>query len=90
MENEDSMFRDGRKPTSNYDRQDYLIGPTEDFYHVEQLRHLLSNKLTRPLTILGYLRDGKQVGRRTIERAIRDLQTIAEQFKPQSKKRSNP
>ena len=79
-----------RKLPSSYDSQDCMIGSAEDFYHVEQLRHLLGNKLTRPLTILGHLRDGKQVGRRTIERAIRDLQTIAEQFKPQSKKRSNP
>ena len=56
------------------------IGAAEDFYHVEQLRHLLGNKLTLPLTVLGHLHAGKPVNKRTIERAIRDLQSIAAQF----------
>ena len=74
----------------NQDSQDRPTGSAEDAYPIERLRHLLGNKLTLPLTVLGNLRDGKRVSRRVIERAIRDLQTIAEQFEPQSKKRSNP
>jgi len=65
-----------------------MIGSAEDFYQVEQLRHLLGNKLTRPLTVLGYLHAGKRVSRQTIERAIRDLQAIAQQFEMQPKKAS--
>jgi len=64
------------------------ISSAEDFYHVEQLRHLLGNKLTRPLTVIGHLRNGKRVSRQVIGRAIRDLRTIAEQFETQSKKPS--
>ena len=75
-----------RKLPSNYDSQGCLIGSAEDFYHVEQLRHLLGNKLTRPLTVLGHLREGKRVSRQVIGRAIRDLQAIAEQFETQPKK----
>jgi len=75
-----------RKLPSNYDSQGCLIGSAEDFYHVEQLRHLLGNKLTRPLTVLGHLREGKRVSRQVIGRAIRDLQEIAEQFNAQDKK----
>ena len=80
------MFHGGRKLASSYDSQDCLIGSAEDFYHVEQLRHLLGNKLTLPLTVLGHLRDGKRVSRRTIERAIYNLQAIAEQFEAQPKR----
>lgn len=77
------------KATSKYgDQQDCLIGSAEDFYHVSQLRHLLGNKLTLPLTVLGHLHEGKQVSRRTIERAIRDLQAIAERFEAQPKRPS--
>lgn len=78
-----------QKSASSYDNQGCLIGSAEDFYHVEQLRHLLGNKLTLPLTVLGHFRDGKQVSRQTIERAIRELQTIAEQFEPRPKRRSD-
>ncbi len=75
------------KATSKYgDQQGCLIGSAEDFYHVEQLRHLLGNKLTRPLTVLSHLHAGKRVSRQIIERAIRDLQAIAEQFKAQPKR----
>ena len=74
-----------QKSTSSYNSQDCLIGSAEDFYHVEQLRHLLGNKLTLPLTVLGHLREGKRVSRRVIERAVRDLQAIAEQFETQPK-----
>jgi len=77
-----------RKRSPGYEGHDCLIGSAEDFYHVEQLRHLLGNKLTLPLTVLGHLRDGRSVSPRTIERAIRDLQTIAERFSLHSKKRS--
>ncbi len=72
-----------RKTASSYDSQGCLIGSAEDFYHVEQLRHLLGNKLTLPLTVLGHLREGKRVSRRTIERAICNLQAITEQFEAQ-------
>jgi hypothetical protein len=65
---------------TRYDQEDCHIGAAEDFYHVEQLRHLLGNKLTLPLTVLGHLHAGKRVNRQTIERAIRDLQAIAAQF----------
>jgi len=41
----------------------------EGFYHVEQLRHLLGNTLTLPLTVRGHLCEGTRVSRRTIERA---------------------
>ena len=84
---ENSMSHGTRKPTSSYDSHDCLIGSAEDFYHVEQLRHLLGNKLTRPLTVLGHLRDGKRVSQRTIERAVRDLQAIAKQFETQPMRR---
>ena len=67
-------------------RRKYTISSAEDFYHVEQLRHLLGNKLTLSLTILGQLREGKRVSRRVIGRTIRDLQAIAEQFEMQLKK----
>ena len=80
------MSRGNPKPASSYDSQDCLIGSAEDFYHVEQLRHLLGNKLTRPLTVLGHLREGKRVSRQVIGRAIRDLQAIAEQFETQPKR----
>ena len=75
-----------QKTASSYDSQDCLIGSAEDFYHVEQLRHLLGNKLTRPLTVLGHLRDGKRVSRQVIARAIHDLQAIAEHFGAQPKR----
>ena len=75
-----------RRQASRYNPEDCRIGSAEDFYHVEQLRHLIGNKLTLPLTVLGHLREGKRVGRRTIERGIRDLQAIAEQFKAQPKR----
>jgi len=83
------MFQGGRKPASSYDSQNCLIGSADDFYHVEQLRHLLGNKLTLPLTVLGHLREGKRVSRRVIERAVRDLQAIAKQFEAQPKRRSD-
>ena len=79
------MSHSNQKPVSSYKSHDCLIGSAEDFYHVEQLRDLLGNKLTRPLTVLGHLRDGKRVSRRTIERAIRDLRTIADQLEVQGK-----
>lgn len=69
--------------------QKYTSGSAEDFYHVEQLRHLLGNKLTRPLTVLGQLCEGKRVSRRIIERAVRDLQAIAERFEARPKRRSD-
>ena len=62
------------------------IGTADDFYHVEQLRHLLGNKLTLPLTVLSSLRDGKRISRRTIKRAVRDLQAITERFEAQPKR----
>ena len=80
------MSHSSRKAASSYDSQGCLIGSAEDFYHIEQLRHLLGNKLTRPLTVLGHLREGKRVSRQAIGRAIRDLQAIAEQFETQPKK----
>jgi len=70
-------------------RRKYTISSAEDFYHVEQLRHLLGNKLTLPLTVLGQLREGKRVSRQTIERAIRDLQAIAAQLQTQHRRRSD-
>ena len=72
------MARRSRKPASSYDSHDCLIGLAEDFYHVEQLRHLLGNKLTLPLTVLGRLREGKRVSRGIIERAVGDVRAIAE------------
>ena len=80
------MSPGSRKPASSYSRHDCMIGSAEDFYHVEQLRHLLGNKLTLPLTVLGHLRDGKRVSRGVIERAVRDLQAVAEQFEAQPKR----
>lgn len=68
------------RDATQYGSRNCGIGSAEDFYHVEQLRHLLGNKLTLPLTVLGHLHAGKRVNRRTIERAIRDLQAIAAQF----------
>lgn len=82
------MSHSSRKTASSYDSQGCLIGSAEDFYHVEQLRHLLGNKLTLPLTVLEQLRDGKPVSRRTIERAIRNLRAIAEQFQTTPKRLS--
>lgn len=80
------MPRVSRKPVSSHKSHDCLIGSAEDFYHAEQLHHLLGNKLTLPLTVLRSLRDGKRVSQRTIERAIRDLQAIAEHFGVQPKR----
>ncbi len=77
-----------RQRVLRYGGSDCLIGSAEDFYHVEQLRHLLGNKFTLPLTVLGHLREGKRVSRRTIERAVRDLQAIAQQFEMQPKRAS--
>ncbi len=76
-----------RGRASQYSSEDCRIGTDSDFYHIEQLRHLLGNKLTLPLTVLGHLHAGKQVNKRTIERAIRDLQAIAEQFGTASRQR---
>jgi len=57
-------------------------------YSVEQLRDLLGNKLTLALTVLGQLRDGKQLSRQTLEGAIRDLEAIAAHIEPQPQKPS--
>ncbi len=56
-----------------------------DFYHVEQFRHLLGNKLTWPLTVLSHLHAGKRVSRQVIERAIRDLRAIVGRFEAHPK-----
>jgi hypothetical protein len=77
------MSQSAKKVSKYSEQPDCQIGSAEDFYHVEQLRHLLGNKLTLPLTVLGHLRDGKRVSRRTIERAICNLQAITEQFEAQ-------
>lgn len=77
-----------RQRVVRYGGSDCQIGSAEDFYHVEQLRHLLGNKLTLPLTVLAHLRDGRRISRRSIEQAIRDLQAIAQQFEMQPKRAS--
>ncbi len=75
-----------QKSAQSYNSQERLFSSAEDFYHIEQLRHLLGNKLTLPLTVLGHLREGKRVSRRTIEHVGLDLQAIAEQFEMQPKR----
>ena len=44
----------------------------------QRLRHITANKLTAALIVLRYLRDGKPVSPRLIERAIHDLEAMME------------
>ena len=42
----------------------------------QQLRHVVANKLTLPLTVLRELRDDRAVEPRVIAHAIRDLEAL--------------
>ena len=48
-----------------------------DKIHQSQLlRHVVANKITLPMTVLGELSEGMSVDTALIERAIRDLKAI--------------
>ena len=42
----------------------------------QQLRHIVANKVTLSLTVLGELRDGRPVEPHVIARAISDIETL--------------
>lgn len=48
----------------------------EKVHQAQLLRHVVANKITLPLTVLGELSEGKSVDIALIERAIRDLKAI--------------
>ena len=42
----------------------------------QQLRHIVANKVTLPLTVLRELHEGRAVESRVVARAIQDLETL--------------
>ena len=56
----------------------------------QQLRHVLGNKLTLPLLVLKRLRAGENVGDRTLESAVRDLEGMLEIVDGEEKPSSSP
>ena len=48
----------------------------EKVHKAQLLRHVVANKITLPMTVLGELSEGRSVDTALIERAIRDLKTI--------------
>ena len=42
----------------------------------QQLRHLVANKVTLPLTVLRELRGGRTVETRVVTQTIRDMETL--------------
>ncbi|MBI5569062.1 MAG: hypothetical protein HY914_03870 [Desulfomonile tiedjei] len=48
----------------------------EKIHQSQLLRHVVANKITLPMTVLGELSEGKSVDLVLIERAIRDLKAI--------------
>ena len=48
----------------------------EKVHQSQLVRHVVANKITLPMTVLGELSEGKSVDIALIERAIRDLKAI--------------
>ena len=48
----------------------------EKIHQSQLLRHVVANKITLPMTVLGELSEGKSVDVALIEQAIRDLKAI--------------
>ncbi len=56
----------------------------QELQQTQQLRHLLANKLTLPLTLLDHLQAGKSVTPRLFGLAIRDLRSLVELIKQEA------
>lgn len=48
-------------------------------HEAQWLRHIVANKLSTPLTVLRYLREGRSVPPTLIELAIKDLEALMKQ-----------
>lgn len=57
----------------------------QELQYTQELRHLLANKLTLPLTLLAHLQAGKSVTPRLFDLAIRDLRSLAELIRQEAK-----